>query len=160
MVFMELYNRFMIKLVLIYNIGDIYMIFTRSTGYALLVLSELAIIGEAINTTHLSQRIGISKFFLAKLLQNLSKKGIVKSFKGVNGGFVLDKSPKEIKIIEIFQSVEDKDFLVYECAQNEADCPNNRAHVCGIWPFLNLLEDNIYTYLEKFTLEDVIRMKN
>ena len=136
------------------------MIFTRSTGYALLVLSELAIIGEAINTTHLSQRIGISKFFLAKLLQNLSKKGIVKSFKGVNGGFVLDKNPNEIKIIEIFQSVEDKDFLVYECAQKKTDCPNNRANVCSIWPFLNLLEDNIYSYLDKFTLEDVIRMKN
>ena len=136
------------------------MIFTRSTGYALLVLTELAVIGEAINTTSLSERIGVSKFFLAKLLQNLSKKGIVKSFKGVNGGFVLDKEPKDIKIIDIFKSVEDKDFLVYECAQNEEDCPNNRANVCSIWPFLNLLEDNIYSYLDRFTLEDVVRMKN
>jgi len=136
------------------------MIFTRSTGYALLVLTELAVIGKAINTTSLSERIGVSKFFLAKLLQNLSKKGIVKSFKGVNGGFVLDKEPKDIKIIDIFKSVEDKDFLVYECAQNEEDCPNNRANVCSIWPFLNLLEDNIYSYLDRFTLEDVVRMKN
>jgi Rrf2 family protein len=136
------------------------MIFTRSTGYALLALAELATLEDAIDTAHLSERIGVSKYFLAKLLQNLSKKGIVKSFKGVNGGFVLEKKPPEIQVIEIFQCVEDKDFLVYECAQSQDDCPNNRASVCSIWPFLNLLEDNILKYLEKFTLEDVIRMRN
>ncbi len=136
------------------------MIFTRSTGYALLALAELASLKTAIDTTHLSERLGISKYFLAKLLQNLSKKGIVKSFKGVNGGFILDKDPKDIKVIEIFNCVEDKDFLVYECAQKEEDCPNNVASVCSIWPFLNLLEDNILKYLEKFTLEDVIRMRS
>ena len=136
------------------------MIFTRSTGYALLALAELATLKTAIDTTHLSERIGVSKYFLAKLLQNLSKKGVVKSFKGVNGGFILDKDPKEIKVIDIFHCVEDKDFLVYECAQKEEDCPNDRASVCSIWPFLNLLEDNILKYLEKFTLEDVIRMRS
>jgi len=136
------------------------MIFTRSTGYALLALSELAQIEGAIDTTHLSEKIGVSKYFLAKLLQNLSKKGIVKSFKGVNGGFILDKNPTEIGVIDIFQCVEDKEFLVYECAQKKSDCPNNRANVCSIWPFLNLLEDNIFKYLEKFTLDDVIRMRN
>jgi Rrf2 family protein len=136
------------------------MIFTRSTGYALLALAELSQIEGAIDTTHLSKKIGVSKYFLAKLLQNLSKKGIVKSFKGVNGGFILDEKPENIGIIDIFKSVEDKEFLVYECAQNEDDCPNNRASVCSIWPFLNLIEDNIFQYLEKFTLEDVIRMRN
>ncbi len=136
------------------------MIFTRSTGYALLALSELAMLDEAIDTNHLSQRICVSKYFLAKLLQNLSKKGIVVSFKGVNGGFKLSKKPEDIKIIDIFRCVEDKEFLVYECAKTEECCPNNKASVCSIWPFLNLLEADIYKYLEKFTLFDVIRMRN
>jgi Rrf2 family protein len=136
------------------------MVFTRSTGYALLALSELAILNVAIDTAHLSERICVSKYFLAKLLQNLSKKGIVKSFKGVKGGFVLNKQPNEIKILDIFKCVEDREFLVYECANEKTDCPNNRASVCSIWPFLNLLEDDISKYLEKFTLEDVLRMRN
>jgi len=136
------------------------MIFTRSTGYALLALAELATLEKAIDTTHLSERIGISKSFLAKLLQNLSRKEIVKSFKGVNGGFVLNKEPNEIKIIDIFKFVEDKKFLVYECSKSKKDCSNNRASICTIWPFLHLLENNFYEYLEQFTLEDVLRMKN
>jgi Rrf2 family iron-sulfur cluster assembly transcriptional regulator len=135
------------------------MIFTRSTGYALLALTELALLDKAIDTNNLSKRIGVSKYFLAKLLQILSKKEIVKSFKGVNGGFILNKNPKDILIVDIFKCVEDRDYLVYECAKKQEDCPNNRANVCSIWPFLNLLEDNIYEFLSKFTLEDVIRMK-
>jgi len=137
------------------------MIFTRSTGYALLALSELALSNNSsIDTTTLSERICVSRSFLAKLLQILSKKGLVKSFKGVNGGFILNKNPSEIKIIDVFKCVEDKNFLVYECAQKECDCPNGRANVCSIWPFLNLLENKIYDYLKEFTLEDIIRMRN
>jgi Rrf2 family iron-sulfur cluster assembly transcriptional regulator len=135
------------------------MIFTRSTGYALLALTELALLDKAIDTNNLSKRIGVSKYFLAKLLQILSKKEIVKSFKGVNGGFILNKNPKDILIVDIFKCVEDRDYLVYECAKKQEDCPNNRANVCSIWPFLNLLEDNIYEFLSKFTLEDVLRMR-
>ena len=136
------------------------MIFTRATGYALLALAELALLDRAIDTNHLSERISVSKYFISKLLQNLSKKGIVKSFKGVNGGFILNQKPEEIKIIDIFKCVEDKEFLVYECASKECDCPNNRASVCSIWPFLNMLEVDILKYLEKFTLADVLRMRS
>jgi len=136
------------------------MIFTRSTGYALLALSELALLDKAIDTTHLSERISVSKYFLAKLLQNLSKKEIVKSFKGVNGGFVLNKKPIDIKVIDIFNCVEDREFLVYECASKKENCPNNRAGVCSIWPFLSLLEEDVSKYLEKFTLEDVLRIRS
>ena len=136
------------------------MIFTRSTGYALLALVELAELKGAIDTNHLAEEIGVSKYFLAKLLQNLTKRGIVKSFKGVKGGVVLDKKPSEIKIIDIFYCVEDKEFLVYECAQNGDKCPNHRANICAVRPFFNFLEDNILQYLEKFTLEDVIKMGN
>ena len=136
------------------------MIFTRSTGYALLALCELARLDTAIDTNSLSEKISVSKYFLAKLLQNLSKKGIVKSFKGVNGGVILNKQPNEIKIIDIFKCVEDREFLVYQCSQEESNCPKNKAGVCSIWPFLNLLEDDISKYLEKFTLEDVLRMRN
>ena len=56
------------------------MIFTRSTGYALLALTELADLKEAIDTSHLSEELGISKYFLAKLLQNLTKKRDCKIF--------------------------------------------------------------------------------
>ena len=136
------------------------MIFTRATGYAILALTELSKLESPIDSQTLSSNIGVSKYFLAKLLQSLARDGIVKSFKGINGGFVLNKDQSEIKIIDIFKSVEDKDSLVYECSKNEDDCPRGTASLCSIWPFLNILEDNVYSYLSKYTLEDVIKAKN
>jgi len=136
------------------------MIFTRSTGYALLALVELANSNQAIDTTHLSEKIGISRAFLAKILQNLSKKEIVKSFKGVKGGFILNKNPTEIKIVDVFSAVEDRDLLVFECSKDKKECSNKKGDVCKIWPFLNKLEIDIYEYLKKFTLEDILRIYN
>jgi Rrf2 family protein len=136
------------------------MIFTRATGYAILALTELSKLESPIDSQTLASNIGVSKYFLAKLLQSLARDGIVKSFKGINGGFVLNREKNEIKIIDIFKSVEDKDFIVYECSKNEDDCPRGMAAVCSIWPFLNMLEEDIYSYLSKYTLEDVIKANN
>jgi len=44
--------------------------------------------------------------FLRKVLQELNKKGILRSYKGKNGGFVLSTRPEKIyisKLVEIFQ---------------------------------------------------------
>ncbi len=133
------------------------MIFTRATGYAILALTELLKNQSPIDSQTLASNIGISKYFLAKLLQNLARDGIVKSFKGVHGGFILGKEAKDIKIIDVFQSVEDKESIVYECSKNEDDCSRGMSAVCSIRPFLNMLEDNIYSYLSKYTLEDIVK---
>ncbi|NPA54766.1 MAG: Rrf2 family transcriptional regulator [Epsilonproteobacteria bacterium] len=135
------------------------MIFTRATGYALLALIELSKTKQPIDSKTLAENIGISKYFLAKLLQNLSKVDIVVSFKGTNGGFKLNHSPKEINIIDVFRCVEDKNFLVYECAKNQDNCPSNKANICALWPFLNMVEENMIEYLSQFTLEDIIHTK-
>jgi Rrf2 family protein len=136
------------------------MIFTRATGYAILALTELSKLDSPIDSQTLSTNIGVSKYFLAKLLQSLARDGIVKSFKGINGGFVLNRDKSEIKIIDVFKSVEDKDSIVYECSKSEDDCPRGMAAVCSIWPFLNMLEDDVYTYLAKYTLEDVVKARS
>lgn len=136
------------------------MIFTRSTGYALLALSELSKLESPIDSQSIAKKLQISQSFLAKLLQNMAKSEFVKSYKGINGGFVLNKEPHEIYIIDVFHCVEDKDSLVYECAKAKEDCARGRASVCSIWPFLNLLEEEVSAYLGKFTLEDVIKAKH
>lgn len=44
--------------------------------------------------------------YLAKVLQNLRRAGIVKSQRGLKGGFVLSKAPSEITILDVVNSVD------------------------------------------------------
>jgi len=135
------------------------MIFTKSTAYTLQALVELSKFKKPVDVTKLSEITDLPKPFLAKLLQNLSKKGFVKSFKGIHGGFVLAKDPQDIKITDVFKAMEDKDSLVFYCSKHKEDCTRNRADICSLWPFFAKLEKEISKILEKYTLEDVIRMK-
>jgi Rrf2 family protein len=136
------------------------MLFTKSTAYTLQALIVLSDFDKPVDVTKLSEITDIPKPFLAKLLQILSKKGFVKSFKGIHGGFLLEKKSNEIKILDIFKIIEDKDSLVFYCSKNPQNCVRNRFSICNTMPFFRFLEKEIYEILENLTLEDVIRMKS
>ncbi|WP_321777838.1 Rrf2 family transcriptional regulator [Sulfurimonas sp.] len=132
------------------------MLITRASEYAILSLIVLSKTSSPVDSETLSHQLSISKSFLAKILQALAKNGILKSFKGVNGGFALLKKPKDISMLSIMSAVEGKAPAVFDCSPSEKDCPSEKASICSIWPFLNKLQGKIDTFLDELTLQDVI----
>jgi len=132
------------------------MLITRASEYAILSLILLSSAKEPMDSETLSRELSIPKSFLAKILQSLAKVEILKSFKGVNGGFALNKNPKEISMLEVMSSVEGKAPAVFECAPSESNCPSDKANICSIWPFLNKLQGKIDSFLGELTLFDII----
>lgn len=132
------------------------MLITRASEYAILSLILLSSATEPMDSETLSRELSISKSFLAKILQSLAKEEILKSYKGVKGGFALNKNPKDISMLEVMSSVEGKAPVVFECAPSESNCPSDKADVCSIWPFLNKLQGKIDSFLGELTLFDII----
>ena len=132
------------------------MLITRASEYAILSLIVLSKASSPMDSETLSRELSISKSFLAKILQSLAKKEILKSFKGVHGGFVLNQDPKEINMLEVMSTVEGKAPVVFECASSLDDCPSDRASLCNIWPFLNKLQGRIDDFLGTLTLADIL----
>ena len=132
------------------------MLITRASEYAILSLIVLSKASSPMDSETLSRELSISKSFLAKILQALAKKEILKSFKGVNGGFVLNKEPKNISMLEVMSTVEGKAPAVFECSPSVEDCPSDRASLCNIWPFLNKLQGKIDTFLAQLSLADIL----
>ena len=132
------------------------MLITRASEYAILSLILLSKADKPRDNDTLSRELSISKSFLAKILQALAKEEILKSFKGVNGGFVLAKEPKSISMLEIISCVEGKMPAVFDCSSSVDDCPSDRAEICSIWPFLNKLQGKIDSFLAELTLADIL----
>ena len=132
------------------------MLITRASEYAILSLILLSSAKEPMDSETLSRELTISKSFLAKILQALAKAGILKSYKGVNGGFALNKKPIEITMLEVMSSVEGKAPAVFDCAPSESNCPSDRANICSIWPFLNKLQGKVDSFLGDLTLNELI----
>jgi Rrf2 family protein len=104
----------------------------------------------------LSRELSISKSFLAKILQALAKHDVLKSYKGVNGGFSLAKAPSEINMLDVMSAVEGKAPAVFDCAPSTKNCPSEKADICSIWPFLNKLQLKIDSFLANLTLADIL----
>jgi Rrf2 family protein len=132
------------------------MLITRASEYAILSLIVLSKASAPMDSDTLSRELSISKSFLAKILQSLAKSAILKSYKGVNGGFTLAKDPKEIAMLDVMSAVEGKAPAVFDCSPSMKDCPSDRANICSIWPFLNKLQGKIDNFLAALTLADIL----
>ncbi len=71
----------------------------------------------------------VPKAYLAKIFQQLSKKGFVKSYRGPEGGFLLLKAPKDISLFESIEAIVGPIHL-NECLIHDGFCP--RDQVCPI----------------------------
>jgi Rrf2 family protein len=80
---------------------------TRETDYALRCVNYL--VGKTGTVTmvdEISNEMRIPKSFLSKILQKLSRASIVKSHRGVKGGFELARRPKEITLLDVIEAIE------------------------------------------------------
>ncbi len=133
------------------------MLLTKKSEYALLSLISIAKSTSPKNVDILSKELNIPKAYLAKILQNFSKNNILKSFKGINGGFELALHPRDISILSIACISEEKGPSVFECSSNEDDCPSNSADSCPLWEVLNNLQFKIDDFLDSLSLKDIMQ---
>jgi Rrf2 family protein len=126
------------------------MIFSRTTEYALRVMSYMASEeSELFRADDLCEKLGIPKRYLRRLMTDLANHGLLNSTRGRNGGFRFARVPSEIFIAEIVNATEGFDSLnpcimgFSECAL-KTPCPMH-----GIW---GEIKDRILTTLQTVTL--------
>ena len=83
--------------------------FSRSAGYAVQALAYLATqsSGRLTGAREIAAATRIPMPFLWKILRNLSRKRLVRSFKGVRGGYELARSAELITIKQVLEAAHD-----------------------------------------------------
>ena len=132
------------------------MLLTRASEYALLSLDTIRKSEHPMGAEQLANELCIPKSFLAKILQNLAKQGILESRKGAHGGFILDRNINEITINSIIFAAEGKAPSVFDCASYSDTCPNGAIGTCAISPFLMNFQTKIDNFLDGLTLGDIL----
>jgi len=135
------------------------MLITKASEYALFSLMYIAKCDKPQDVDKMSEQLGISKSFLAKILQNLAKQKLLISYKGANGGFALARAADEITLLEIINGAEKKSNTVFECSTCDEGCPNG--HECGIQPMFAQLQRHVDEFLGSISLSEIMkRSKN
>jgi|TARA_B100000929_G_C15415593_1_gene389557 Rrf2 family iron-sulfur cluster assembly transcriptional regulator len=126
--------------------------------YAVMALADLARFkdNKPISLRDISLRQSISLLYLEQIFSKLKKNNIVKSVRGINGGYVLIKNPKQIKISEIFLAL-DENLKTMGCEKHSKTGCNGRSAKCITHNLWDELDIYINTFFENKNLDDLIR---
>ncbi|MCB0618468.1 MAG: Rrf2 family transcriptional regulator [Saprospiraceae bacterium] len=89
-------------------------ILSNGSAYGLRALLYLAAKGdtrEFVSIGEISEQLDISFHFLTKVLQSLSQKDILVSYRGPNGGVALARAPETIRLSEVVLILEGEDYF-------------------------------------------------
>ena len=128
---------------------------TRQTEYAIRGLQELSRRnGSApVQLRVIAATCDVSEAFLAKIFQMLGQAGIVRSHRGVKGGFSLGKPASKITLREIVD-VSEGGILLNHCLRGDRPCKDSSG--CMVAPIWAKAQNALTDTLECTSLADVV----
>ena len=126
--------------------------------YAVMALADMAKFDKQnpISLRDISLRQNISLVYLEQIFSKLKKNNIVKSIRGINGGYVLSKDPEQIKLSNIFSAVEEKVKTVQCKKESKRGC-NGKLTKCITHYLWDELEIHINDFFDKKNLGDLLK---
>ena len=130
--------------------------FSKSCEYAIratIFIASKCCEGRRVGLKEISDSIDSPMAFTAKILQKLTKDEIVKSTKGVNGGFeILKKDLTKIKLIQIVTAI-DGNSVFLGCGLGLGNC--SEKHPCPVHYKFKKVKEDLVSMLENTSLEEL-----
>jgi Rrf2 family iron-sulfur cluster assembly transcriptional regulator len=130
---------------------------TSKGRYAVMAMADLAKMNASQPTSlsEISLRQGISISFLEQIFLKLRRNNLVQSSRGSSGGYLLTKSPEEIKLLSIIKAVDEKVKTVGCKKESRKGC-TGKSFKCITHDLWDDLENHINNFFEKNTLKDIV----
>ena len=128
---------------------------SRKGEYAIKGIVFLASLGKGriCILSEIASVVNVPQTSLAKIFQQFSKAGLVKSFRGSGGGFALGRPPHTITLLQVIESVECTVAVNY-CSNDADSC--RRSESCGMYPVWVDVQHKVSSMLDKVTLLDLV----
>lgn len=127
----------------------------RDTDYAIRAVSFIAKEGPRVVTVpDIVKALRVPRPFIRKILQSLTRKKILVSYKGRGGGFAMAARPGDISMIDLIEVFEGP-LRINECLFKKALCPNRKT--CIFKKRLDRIEDYVVSQLKKIRLSELIK---
>ena len=128
--------------------------------YAVMAMADLAknLNSKPISLNEISLRQGISILYLEQLFLKLKQNRLVHSRRGSHGGYVLSKTPDQIKLSNIISAV-NEEVKTLKCNKNSKKGCNGKLVKCITHSLWEELGEHINLFFEQKSLEDVLNIE-
>lgn len=124
------------------------------TDYAVVLATHLATAEGPQAARDLALHSQVPEPTASKVLKKLARAGVVKSHRGVKGGYALARAPEHIGIREVIEAIEGP-IAVTECSDDSAESSCEYETSCGVranWQRINMA---VQGALSEITLADM-----
>jgi Rrf2 family protein len=126
---------------------------TKKADYGLIALRHLASSPQATASTRdIADAYHLPVPLLAKVLQLLTRAGILRSIAGTNGGYRLARDPKKISALEVVRAI-DGPVILTHCFTEHGTC--DQSENCTVREPLRRVHEAILELLNRFTITDL-----
>lgn len=132
------------------------MVLSRTSQYAMQALIYIATQtpGEPVLNRDIAEQLNVPAAYLAKILQNLCKHGLLDSFRGRLGGFCLRDGMQKSTVMQVLQLTEGPDFTK-TCILGLKECSDETA--CPMHFKWKPVKDKIIAMMNHMTLEELAK---
>lgn len=129
---------------------------TLESDYALRILTAIAYREDVSDAKTISAETSVTPRFTLKILHKLTQGGIVKSYKGVKGGYKLDVPPEQISLRRVIELI-DGPIVIARCLENAEECSIGcDKAACAYHHIFESVSLDLARRLERITIADVI----
>ena len=129
---------------------------TLESDYALRILSALAAHNEIVDAKTLSSETSVTLTFTLKILHKLVCCNLVKSYKGVKGGYALSTSPDKITLKRVIEEI-DGPIAIVRCLESKEQCSLNQDKTaCAYHHIFDSISLDVAKKLAAITILDVL----
>ena len=127
---------------------------TKKADYGLIALKHLAVAhgNGTASAKEIADAYGIPLPLLAKILQKLTKTGLLRSVAGTNGGYKLARPAKRITALEVIHAI-DGPIILTSCFTDHGHC--DQSDRCTVREPLRKVHEAILHLLGSITISDM-----
>lgn len=133
------------------------MFITRECDYAVRVLRALS--GETrLSVNEICERESITAPFAYKILKKLQRAKIVKGFRGVHGGYTLNKAMEELTLFDVYYAIDPEMFII-ECMNPKYECIRDGQDglPCLVHKELAEIQTELWNMLKRKSLAEILQ---
>lgn len=128
----------------------------KKVEYAIIGLIYMADkgVGNLTTATELSERFNIPQEITRKVLQSLTRHGLVRSIQGVKGGYQVSRELENISLTNVVEAIEGP-IQIVNCVEHQHTCTCEQLDFCNIKDPMTVLQELLIQIFNTISLKDL-----
>ncbi|MVB13023.1 HTH-type transcriptional regulator IscR [Caprobacter fermentans] len=132
------------------------MVLTLEADYAVRIVDDLAQSDRKVDARTLSEHTRVPLRFALKILRKLVASGLIVSYKGAHGGYMLAGPADSITLRQVIESVEGP-YMLSRCQQDAYSCTHD--HCCRFHEIYDEISTIVREKLDSYTFDTLNNKK-